>query len=268
VEYAYLDDELFDYLKSPITGSPLSHALRGNEDNVESQYHRWTTQLGKSDKTAKSYIAALKNTIPKCLRQSGLPGNSLLDISNTVEYQKVMATALEVDEFKQADYNVKGMYSAALKFYQLFLTDINQAAIGDDIEDILLNRNINDTERARLVKTRLGQGQFRTDLINHWQGCALTRYDRMGFLVASHIKPWRKATHSERLDPFNGLLLVANIHKAFDLGYITFSDKGKIKITAALDDYQALGINPNMGIDIMPQHQDYMAYHREVVFEG
>lgn len=51
VDYAYLDDELFDYLKSPITSSPLSQALSGNLDNLESQYQRWATKLGRSEKT-------------------------------------------------------------------------------------------------------------------------------------------------------------------------------------------------------------------------
>jgi hypothetical protein len=197
-----------------------------------------------------------------------LPSNSLLEITDTVEYKKFTSVVMQVEEFKLRDTKGKGMYSAALKSYQSFLIDIGQFGVNEDIDDILQNKNIDETERARLVKTRMGQGQFRTDLINHWQGCALTRYDRMPFLVASHIIPWSKATHDERLDPFNGLLLLANIDKAFDLGYITFSDKGKIKITEALDDHQALGINPNMGIDIEPKHQDYMAYHREVVFEG
>lgn len=175
---------------------------------------------------------------------------------------------MQVEEFKLRDTKGKGMYSAALKSYQSFLTDIGQFGVSEDIDDILQNKSIGETERGGLVKTRMGQGQFRTDLINHWQGCALTRYDRMPFLVASHIKPWSQATNSERLDPYNGLLLPANIDKAFDLGYITFNDKRKIKITEALDDHQSLGINPNMGIDIEPEHQDYMAYHREVVFEG
>lgn len=268
VDYAYLDDELFDYLKSPITSSPLSQALSGNLDNLESQYQRWATKLGRSEKTTKNYIGALKTTIPKWLKQSGLPSNSLLEITDTVEYKKLTSVVMQVEEFKLRDTKGKGMYSAALKSYQSFLTDIGQFGVSEDIDDILQNKSIGETERGGLVKTRMGQGQFRTDLINHWQGCALTRYDRMPFLVASHIKPWSQATNSERLDPYNGLLLPANIDKAFDLGYITFNDKRKIKITEALDDHQSLGINPNMGIDIEPEHQDYMAYHREVVFEG
>ncbi len=43
-------------------------------------------------------------------------------------------------------------------------------------------------------------------------------------LEAAHIIPWGKATHSQRLDPSNGLLLCSLHHKLFD--------SGKIKITS------------------------------------
>ena len=50
-------------------------------------------------------------------------------------------------------------------------------------------------------------------------------------LLASHIKPWRDSNHQERLDKFNGLLLLANLDKAFDLGFISFDDSGKVPIS-------------------------------------
>ncbi len=89
----------------------------------------------------------------------------------------------------------------------------------------------------------------------------------MQFLIASHIKPWASADDKERLDPNNGFLLLANIDKAFDFGYITFTEKGKVVISPYLDDYQVLGISKNMGVNLNQQHQEYLAYHREVAFK-
>jgi len=89
----------------------------------------------------------------------------------------------------------------------------------------------------------------------------------MPFLIASHIKPWSASDDFERLDPNNGFLLLANIDKAFDLGYITFTDKGNILISQCLDDYNVLGISKNMGVSLNGQHQDYLAYHREMTFK-
>ena len=38
-------------------------------------------------------------------------------------------------------------------------------------------------------------------------------------------------------------------------------------ISEWLDDYSALGITENMGIVLNKQHQDYLAYHRELSFK-
>ena len=90
----------------------------------------------------------------------------------------------------------------------------------------------------------------------------------MQFLIASHIKPWAVSDDIERLDPNNGLLLLANIDKAFDLGYISFNDKGKIMISNFLDDYDVLGISKHMKIELNNKHQGYLAYHREITFKN
>ena len=84
--------------------------------------------------------------------------------------------------------------------------------------------NIKLTDKTRLVKTRLGQGEFRQKLIKYWHGCALTHYQNIRFFVVSHIKPWRASDHSERLDMYNELLLLPILDRAFDLGYISFSE--------------------------------------------
>jgi predicted restriction endonuclease len=51
-------------------------------------------------------------------------------------------------------------------------------------------------------------------------------------LRASHIKPWRMSDNSERLDPENGLLLVANLDAAFDAGLLSFTDTGRMLFSA------------------------------------
>ncbi|WP_028862783.1 HNH endonuclease [Psychromonas aquimarina] len=268
VNFAYLDDELFTYLKSPITRSSLKEALTHNLGDLEIQYRRWALSIGKSDKTVKNYIGALKGSIPNWLEDAGIPTANLMTISSHSVYSMVAAKVMLVEEFKVKNAKGKGMYSAALKSYQVFLDDLTQASLNNDIEEILKDGDTTATYKAVLVNTRLGQGKFRTDLIDHWQGCALTGYSNTDFLIASHIKPWSKSNDIERLDPNNGFLLLANIDKAFDRGYITFTDKGKIRISECLDDYKALGLSENMGIILKKEHQDYLAYHREITFKN
>jgi hypothetical protein len=249
-----------DILQSP------NLSQQNNVDHFERQYQLWAGGLGKSVRTIQSYLGALKNTIPNWLIQAGISSPSLLSIPSLADFETIAAQALQLAEFQLRDAKGKGMYSAALKSYQKFLEDIYQVAISHDIDVLVQSQQLDETEKARLINTRMGQGQFRNELIQYWQGCALTQYKQLQFLVASHIKPWRVCNHQERLNPFNGLLLLANVDKAFDLGYITFTDKGRVVIAVALDDHQSLGIQQNMEINIQAQHQDFMAYHREQVF--
>jgi len=97
--------------------------------------------------------------------------------------------------------------------------------------------------------------------------CALTGYSDVRILVATHIKPWRDSTNSERLDPYNGLLLLPNIDKAFALGYITITEKGSIKKSEFIESPNVLCLQKKMKIKLVNNHQDYLAFHRENVFE-
>lgn len=140
----------------------------------------------------------------------------------------------------------------------------------DDIGDLLSNTELSDTERAQLVLARIGQGNFRRNLINYWQRCPVTGCEEVRLLTASHIKPWSASLPAERLDPFNGLLLTPNIDRVFDRGLITFQDDGTLLCSSLLTDntIEALGIQPGIRITLAAQHLPYMAYHREHVFES
>tara|TARA_R110001583_G_scaffold112917_6_gene263182 strand:- start:69949 stop:70692 length:744 start_codon:yes stop_codon:yes gene_type:complete len=235
---------------------------------LEVQYKSWALSIGKSEKTVKNYIGALKGSIPNWLNDVGIQTGSLMSIRSHENYSDVVAKVLLLEEFKVKNRKGNGMYSAAIKSYQAFLADISQVDVQADIEAVLNADDKTATQKATLVNTRIGQGKFRTDLIEYWQGCALTHYRNTNFLIASHIKPWSASNDIERLDPNNGFLLLANIDKAFDRGYITFTEKGNIHISQCLDNYGVLGINKNMRVVLNKKHQDYLAYHREITFKN
>jgi putative restriction endonuclease len=69
-------------------------------------------------------------------------------------------------------------------------------------------KTIEETTRDSVIKSRLGQGEYRRNLIEVWGGCSVTGCKTIEILRASHIKPWRFSSNSERLDPYNGLLLL------------------------------------------------------------
>lgn len=125
------------------------------------------------------------------------------------------------------------------------------------------------TERAALIKARVGQSSFRSRLLEYWKGCAVTGCSETRLLLASHIKPWCVASGAERLDPFNGLLLTPNLDLAFDQGLISFDDHGKILLSEDLDPDSARALNITADLrlrQIAPRHCGYLAWHRGNLF--
>ena len=145
--------------------------------------------------------------------------------------------------------------------------------VPDPIDDVSTHReefeSLPKTERDAIVKSRIGQGEFRKRLINLWGGCSVTGLNNLALLRASHIKPWRHCTNSERLDPLNGLLLHPALDHVFDAGLATFTQVGKIRLSTKLsnDDLRILCIDPGWTLKRFPRGLDnYLAYHRERVF--
>ncbi|MBU3695084.1 MAG: HNH endonuclease [Rhodocyclaceae bacterium] len=129
------------------------------------------------------------------------------------------------------------------------------------------------TEAERLVVQRVGQGLFRSALLDYWQGkCCVTGLDNTTLLRASHIRPWADCdTDEQRLDVFNGLLLAPHLDAAFDAGLMTFDDTGAARFANALtaDQRDALGLNAPISITgLCANHLAYLAFHRARVWQG
>ncbi len=103
VDYAYLDEQLFKYLNNPSTASVLRNALTANLDTLEDQYGRWAKSIGKSEKTIKNYVGALKNSIPNWLNDAGITKQSLLSISSYYEYETIVNKTFKLREFVAKD---------------------------------------------------------------------------------------------------------------------------------------------------------------------
>lgn len=86
-------------------------------------------------------------------------------------------------------------------------------------------------------------------------------------LRASHAKPWAEcADDAERLDAFNGFLLVANLDALFDRFLISFDDTGHLLTSTRLSpsDLPGLGIRPGMTLRwLTSEHRHYLQWHRE-----
>lgn len=132
---------------------------------------------------------------------------------------------------------------------------------------------IPETERTREVRQRIGQDVFREALLDLWQGrCAVTGLALpMELLRASHAKPWARASDTERLDPFNGLLLAVHLDAMFDTGLIGFSDDGEMLCSSRLDTATCthFGLHGKFQLRThAPGHTPYLRWHREHIFKS
>jgi putative restriction endonuclease len=79
-----------------------------------------------------------------------------------------------------------------------------------------------------LIRPRLGQGVFRVSVTDVYQRrCAITGERTLPILDAAHIRPYGQGGEH---DITNGLLLRTDIHRLFDLGYVTVSVDGKFEV--------------------------------------
>ena len=189
------------------------------------------------------------------------------DNITVAEYQNIIEsnfdkTDPQFDKTKHLKYDIDHSWVILIPPIQ------SDNSIADDIKEIISNKSIDETEKARLVSSRIGQGQYRKSLIEYWGCCAVTGYADPAILVASHIKPWADSSNYERLDTYNGLLLTPNIDKAFDKGYITFAETGRIIISPLLEKPEILGINSSMTIELAYEHKIYLGFHRDNVYKN
>lgn len=162
----------------------------------------------------------------------------------------------------KADTPSISLLSAAIK--QAILSVSTKRTARDDVA-------LTHTERTALVKTRIGQGTYRAQLFSLWGGCAVTGCTHLAMLRASHAKPWSASSSAERLDPYNGLLLIPNLDQAFDQGLISFNDTGSIMLSPALDEenMELLGIHTDLTLRHIPQaFLPYLEWHRNNLFRN
>lgn len=155
-------------------------------------------------------------------------------------------------------------------FVQHLLLSLEELfAIYDNTTPIIEEKFVfTETEKEQIIKSRIGQAEFKKSLLKHEKKCQLCGVMDVRFLIASHIKPWSNSNSGERLDSDNGLLLCPNHDALFDKGYISFDDTGKILISLSIDSNLKLFLNINEQIQLhMNESQKkYMKWHRENLF--
>lgn len=174
--------------------------------------------------------------------------------------------------------NEAGNFLFSLINHPEFVQQIIGIGIGATIEEqneraqkaLEQRTDIGSTEKEQLVKSRRGQGIFKSNVELIERGCRVTQLRLREHLRASHIKPWSVSDDKERIDGYNGLLLAPHIDHLFDKGFISFDSRGKLLISTKLDPHVLtlwkIDGNTNAG-SFTPEQQHYLDYHRAHVFQ-
>ena len=229
-------------------------------------YHYMVKFGGITKKTSGDYVTRMKF----------LAHDYSLDETLTKEKIDEILRQEDLKRQERSVYTSKKSLSdfrAGLNKFLAFINSDYHKRIADsiitEIKAVENDNTIKVTEKDSIVKSRIGQGIFRKGLIEYWHGCAISQCPLTWMLIASHIKPWRDADNQERLDAYNGLLLLPNYDKLFDLGYISFNSKGKIMYSRLLDkfDRETIGLTNNLHlVKLEEQHLKYLKYHNDNCF--
>jgi len=119
------------------------------------------------------------------------------------------------------------------------VADLERSISGSDslVSDLkaLFSAELDITTREALIDARVGQGAFRAKVLASWGSkCCVTGVITQEAIRASHIKPWSDSDNRERLDPHNGLPLVATLDALFDAGLISFGGDGELLLSTTL----------------------------------
>jgi putative restriction endonuclease len=129
--------------------------------------------------------------------------------------------------------------------------------------------------KPQVIEPRLGQGSFRLAVLEAYgRACAVTTEHSLPVLEAAHIKPYGQGgKHEVR----NGLPLRRDLHRLFDLGFVTVRPDRSFAVSRQLrDDYANGRVYYNLeGTRItLPTRSDdrpdsgLLEWHGDVIFRG
>ncbi|HMR17674.1 MAG TPA: HNH endonuclease signature motif containing protein [Sphingobacterium sp.] len=251
-------------LKDKIQILKIQKVSKTSTNMEETSFKNWLKQNHKRITRPDKYVGAIK-TISNDLK-SYTDISSLFYIKDIYRVKEMYNLYFSIPDFAAKNSRGNRMYSRAFDLYIEYVTAISDDT-SQDILDIVRSKE-KAREKETLILARIGQGKFRSDLIKAWGKCAISGYDDVSLLIASHIKPWSKCNNKEKVDPDNGLLLLPNYDKLFDRGVISFDKDGSIMISKLFADKDIFGIDDKMRIKLKAGNKKYMEYHRKNIFKS
>jgi len=214
--------------------------------------------------------------------------NSYRDKSNTIEKNPNIGCVVLTNPifFSESDWiTIPKNWSKNIVQGKTYNTDEDyDKAYWKHVEAILVKYTTNQVSNILnedvplygqyLTKVRIGQGAFRVLVTDAYaRRCAVSGERTLPVLEAAHIKPYSSFGINTTN---NGMLLRADLHKLFDSGYITVTEKYNIEISRRIkeefengrDYYKYHGRRlislPNDTNDL--PNENFLKWHNENIF--
>jgi hypothetical protein len=251
-----------------------------NEAGNKRRIYQWFHKVKRGDLVIGYVTSPQQQVVAIC--EIAKPVHRTGD-GDSIEFKKIeqlenpipLKTLLQVPELKCSEPIVKrrgSLFRLTKRQYKLVraLEKPGRQLIRD-VESVKASRRIARTTKQALIDARIGQGTYGAEVRRIWRNrCAVTGLATKVLLEASHIKSWANSTNSERLDPRNGLLLTANLHRLFDAGLISFRNSGRMMVSRLLSrqERRLLKLAANRLSQKPPRGMGkYLAYHRKLTFQ-
>ena len=269
-ECFFLGDDFIQYLESVHLEYAHPQQDYSNRPNMPQRYHdlmetayNWAgyrlcfrLRSQPDQNTSRAYVnSAAGEECFTFMRNVGLPNMTYMSI-----------------------FRIRNLFGDIFYYFQMQMDSNSQIIRGyieeDQEQEINVDVAINDYERQTIIRARIGQGQYRQNVLTDCgRRCPFTRINDERLLIASHIKPWSQSNNLEKIDCKNGLALTPTYDRLFDQGLITFDNDRRLWVSSwfSTRNRQHLGIVTGMRIEDLPMDEEraaYMEYHREHIYRG
>lgn len=235
--------------------------------DYESDFYHYMIMWGNlAPKTSKDYITRLRFLSQHYLLDEGI-SKEYIDYIIETENNKRLNRQKYASSKAMSDFR-SGLNKFLDFIKSAYYKELNELEL-NEIQKVENNKKLTTTERVSIIQSRVGQGSFRSSLIRYWRGCSISNCTMTPVLIASHIKPWCESDNEQRLDVYNGLLLLPNYDRLFDKGYISFDTKGNLICSRLLEKEtkELLGITDGLSLrKLDDKHLEYLKYHNDNCF--
>lgn len=214
-----------------------------NEKGNKRKIYKWFLEVKPGDLVVGYVTVPQQEVVAICKITKGLHQTShgeeiefekIEQLARPVAY-KTLQASLDLENCEPLLNNQGSLHKLTEREFKVIYSLASGDSTISDIEKVKSDKTISKTTARSLIDARIGQGKYGWNVREVWKHqCAVTGSITKQALEASHIKRWADSNNKERLDPNNGLLLTANMHKLFDAGLISFADSGKMLVSSKL----------------------------------